>query len=560
MRLINTRTLKLEQYFGENIPPYAILSHTWGVHEGDEVTYQDWQNLQLASRIKGYTKILYACRQAQDKRLDYLWVDTNCIDKTSSAELTEAINSMFQWYRDAEVCFAYMADVSHRENETDADIQKEFLQSRWFTRGWTLQELLAPRQIKFFFNDWSKLGSRQTLAKPISQATGIKEHYLNGASLEDATIATRMSWLSRRQTTRVEDMAYCMLGIFDINMPLLYGEGMKAFIRLQEEIMKVSNDHTLFCWNWRQEFVPQNWGSMIAPHPATFQFADHLVRQESSLDPVTSYQMTNVGLRISFRKISTVSYHFASLNVIDKKHRLSVGIPLYRVYNESNIYARLPYPTCPLPLDFNPSDPLEEVYIQSKNPGVYYPLQDRHNVLVTFSNLSYNQVAIETFPNGLFNKNKGILELIEDEWSDIFDGNLRVSFAGNDIKRVIVYVATMEKNGNIFLFIEFIEFIDMFQWYYINNPEMLQTRRRKVLWAFHESLDQPFHETKLSTGLVLRARISPPTRNEIDSKFWQVHIWGIDGHDIVRDNRDDGNDNVSEVSSVGAVNDDGYHG
>ena len=551
MRLINTRTLKLEQYFGENIPPYAILSHTWGVHEGDEVTYQDWQNLQLASRIKGYTKILYACRQAQDKRLDYLWVDTNCIDKTSSAELTEAINSMFQWYRDAEVCFAYMADVFHRANDTDADIRKEFLQSRWFTRGWTLQELLAPRQMEFFFNDWSKLGSRHVLGELISQATGIEEHFLNGTSLENATIATRMSWLSRRQTTRVEDMAYCMLGIFDINMPLLYGEGMKAFIRLQEEIIKVSNDHTLFCWNWREEFVPKNWGSMIAPHPATFQSTDHLELQESSRDPVSSYQMTNVGLRISLRKISTASYYFAALNVLDQEHGLEVCIPLCRVSTESNIYARLPYPASPIPLDFNPSEPLEEIYVRQKNTGVYYPhkARDPHNVLITFPNPSNNQTTFLTNPPGLFNVGKGTLELVEDEGSGIFDGVFLVSFVGTGYRQVLIYVATMEKNGEFF---GFVEFIDRLEWGDISHSETVQITRSKALYAFSEGLHHPLHQAELSTGLILRARISVPTQNDINNRLWQIHIWETREYDLIRDH-DDSNDGMSDVSSVGAV-------
>lgn len=148
MRLINVRTLAIEQFFGSNIPPYAILSHTWGTKE---VTFQDWQDISFASSKSGYAKILGACEQAKRSNLDHIWVDTNCIDKTSSAELSEAINSMWAWYRDASVCYAYLADAPDTAPQMDSngmftvEFEDPFWQSKWFTRGWTLQELLAPR-------------------------------------------------------------------------------------------------------------------------------------------------------------------------------------------------------------------------------------------------------------------------------------------------------------------------------------------------------------------------------------------------------------------------------
>lgn len=144
--------------------------------------------------------------------------------------------------------------------------QEHFCQSKWFTRGWTLQELLAPTQLTFYARDWSKIASRSTLASVISSATKISPEYLQGGesrALSQASAAQKMAWLSSRFTTRVEDMAYCMLGIFDINMPLLYGEGSKAFIRLQEEIIKVSNDHTIFCWTWIPS-IPKDWVSYLS--------------------------------------------------------------------------------------------------------------------------------------------------------------------------------------------------------------------------------------------------------------------------------------------------------
>ena len=172
-----------------------------------------------------------------------------CIDKTSSAELSEAINSMFRWYEKAKVCYAYLSDVSG-----DANLKKdvsEFVGSRWFTRGWTLQELVAPKSVLFYsrrYTGWHFLGTKEDLCDHISAVTGIDTDTLYGAGLELASVARKMSWASHRETTRVEDTAYCLLGIFDVNMPLLYGEGKKAFLRLQEEILRSSYDYSLFAW------------------------------------------------------------------------------------------------------------------------------------------------------------------------------------------------------------------------------------------------------------------------------------------------------------------------
>ncbi|KAB5554709.1 hypothetical protein GE09DRAFT_914867, partial [Coniochaeta sp. 2T2.1] len=246
MRLINVRTLILEEFYAD-IPAYAILSHCWS---HDEVTFKEWQdNFVSAQRKKGYGKIQQACAEAMVLGYGYLWCDTNCIDKTSSAELTEAINSMFDWYALSDACLAYLDDVPSQSPRS------AFCGSRWFTRGWTLQELLAPPDVRFYDKNWAFLGLRSAMTDQVTRATGIDATFLEPTSpaiarekLDGASIAMRMSWLSTRETTRAEDLAYCMLGIFGINMPLLYGEGIKAFQRLQEEIIRATNDMTLFCW------------------------------------------------------------------------------------------------------------------------------------------------------------------------------------------------------------------------------------------------------------------------------------------------------------------------
>lgn len=287
MRLINTQTLVLAEFFGSDIPPYAILSHTWGQ---EEITFQEWMAWQsektgktrgdlVHSRKEAFTKIQGACRQAHHDKLDWLWVDTNCIDKTSSSELTEAINSMYAMYRDSVICYAFLADVPPLR-EKDHDCFRHFRKSKWFTRGWTLQELLAPKRLDFFANTWSRIGSKSgSLIQVIHKATDIELSYLSGhTDIAMASVAKKMSWISKRITTRVEDIAYCMLGIFDINMPLLYGEGMHAFTRLQNEIVRHVYDHTIFCWTW-DEHVPSNWVSMLAPVPHVFRASGGYVQR-----------------------------------------------------------------------------------------------------------------------------------------------------------------------------------------------------------------------------------------------------------------------------------------
>ncbi|RYP71079.1 hypothetical protein DL771_005013 [Monosporascus sp. 5C6A] len=249
MRLLNTCTWEMKEFVSDaHIPPYAILSHTWGSTE-DECSFQEWQHLPaLAIKQKeGFQKIEYCCRQAAKDGLEWVWIDTCCIDKTSSAELTEAINSMFRWYRNAEICYAYLSDVSRLGRAST--VHQRLERSRWFTRGWTLQELIAPAEVVFYSMDWDHIGTKSELSASISSITKIDAPFLDSKNLLSTSLAQRMSWAAHRETSRTEDIAYCLLGIFDVNMPLIYGEGMKAFQRLQEEIIKsYPYDYSLFAW------------------------------------------------------------------------------------------------------------------------------------------------------------------------------------------------------------------------------------------------------------------------------------------------------------------------
>ncbi|KAK0750496.1 heterokaryon incompatibility protein-domain-containing protein [Schizothecium vesticola] len=294
MRLLHTGTLEFETFFGD-LPLYAILSHTWGV---DEVLYEDarhgGEELRRCKKA-ALSKVLMAAQIAQREKLDYIWIDTCCIDKSSSAELSDAINSMFKWYECAFVCYSYLSDYVDSEGQNREKLEK----SRWFSRGWTLQELIAPIEVEFYDATWTVFGSRHGLSEEISRITGIDKPLLQrkhsfrpafcrhgdnessilrscpdcraaliqraqrkGVSSKGVIregeiprllggygISSRMSWAARRSTTRAEDIAYCLLGIFDVNMPLLYGEGgVRAFQRLQQEIVRHSPDHSLFAW------------------------------------------------------------------------------------------------------------------------------------------------------------------------------------------------------------------------------------------------------------------------------------------------------------------------
>src|SRR6266480_6673928 len=228
----------------DKIPPYAILSHTW--KEGQEVTFKGLTN--RTSKIKtGYDKIRFCGQQAERDGLQYFWVDTCCIDKSNSVELQQAINSMFRWYQNAAKCYVYLSDVSIKKRKASYQFaefawESAFQASRWFTRGWTLQELLAPGSVEFFSHDGKRLGDKRSLERQIYEITGIAVPALQGSSLSQFGVDERFKWAQNRETTRKEDWAYSLLGIFDVSMPLIYGEGReKAVVRLRKEINEGSN-------------------------------------------------------------------------------------------------------------------------------------------------------------------------------------------------------------------------------------------------------------------------------------------------------------------------------
>ena len=231
---------------GTDTPPYAILSHTWGSKE-EEVTFSDLTT-DSGNNKAGYRKLSFCAEQVlKDARLRHFWIDTCCIDKSSSAELSEAITSMFRWYNASNCCYVYMSDVSARKRKAEclASVptwEPTFRESRWFKRGWTLQELLAPHKVEFFSKEGTFLGDKPGLKQVIHEITDIPIKALEGTSLADFSVDDRMSWAEKRETSREEDAAYSMLGLFSVSMPALYGEGRKlAWKRLKKEIREMQD-------------------------------------------------------------------------------------------------------------------------------------------------------------------------------------------------------------------------------------------------------------------------------------------------------------------------------
>ena len=273
------RRTKVLDFHDDEATEYAILSHRW--IDDTEVNYEEMidlgkMDMQEQNEIRGrqgYKKILDTCKQTKEDGYKWVWIDTCCIDKRSSAELSEAINSMYRWYGNARACYAYLHDVDGPSFPTQQDEEKYRKSNgwpEWFSRGWTLQEMIAPSDVEFFNKDWQPIGNKKTLAKALESITRVPKHILaDGLEGNRPCVAQIMSWAANRTTTRAEDRSYSLMGLLDVNMSMLYGEGKKAFHRLQLEIIRLSNDQSIFAWGWHRGDV--GIGSVLADDPSFFE-------------------------------------------------------------------------------------------------------------------------------------------------------------------------------------------------------------------------------------------------------------------------------------------------
>jgi hypothetical protein len=418
MRLIDVDTIELRWFNDDATPEYAILSHTWGA---EEISYQElvWINRIKAFTVEtpsssiaslnsqdeqsplilaametmlrgnwspgaslnsvtgddllnkqGYSKILNSAREAKTLGFQYIWADSVCINKESSAELQEAINSMYRWYKDAEVCLVYLEDVcppkyGNGQSQTGSEIAKHALEtSRWRTRGWTLQELVAPAVCRFYFRDWTLMGEKEEYLQELSEATGVPIFALEERRLvSEVSVAERMSWAAYRQTTRVEDLAYCLLGLFDIQMPLLYGEGAKAFTRLQEEILKTTDDYSLFAWQ-AAESDKGIYRGLLARSPAEFRGCQSFEREDTiSTFPINP---TPLGLHIQLECLPDPHDKSRVLAMIRASNSMNQRLAIHlKCLDGDKQYARVDAGSL-IPIDDWPTGQLRTVYVRQK--------------------------------------------------------------------------------------------------------------------------------------------------------------------------------------------------
>ncbi|POS80048.1 hypothetical protein DHEL01_v201566 [Diaporthe helianthi] len=316
MRLLETDKLEVAFVRDDAIPPYAILSHTWA---DNEISLQDMQGSSTKHtprKSRSLKKCTDAARLAASHGYRWIWIDTCCIDKTSSAELSEAINSMYKWYENASVCYVFLEDYPMDKQEANERLEElpetwTLHESRWATRGWTLQELVAPKVVRLYTKDWHYMGEKHdpSVCNALMRATGIETGVLSGhVAVAEISVANRMKWASKRLTTRPEDLAYCLMGLFGVNMPLLYGEGgSRAFIRLQEQILKETDDESIFAWELQPrdedeaaQHNDEGMHGLLATSPSCFQNIRSIYLMPWGFQSPSSvpWSMTNRGLHV----------------------------------------------------------------------------------------------------------------------------------------------------------------------------------------------------------------------------------------------------------------------
>ncbi|KAK4062778.1 uncharacterized protein Triagg1_9648 [Trichoderma aggressivum f. europaeum] len=429
IRLINMETLKLETFSGKKVPKYAILSHTWGT-DSEELTFDDLRKGITDKPGIGTIKFKGCCdlvikeniKEEKENKMKHVWIDTCCIDKSSSSELQEAINAMFDWYANASVCYAYLSDVP-QDDKLPSDSESKFFTSRWFSRGWTLQELLAPKEVRFYNAEWKPIGDKIELSRTIEKITGISWLVLKGIDkIHNASVAQRMSWAARRETTRPEDLAYCLLGIFDIHMSMLYPEGGKnAFFRLQDLIMKKTGDDSILAWDHSEPPNPQDrtiGDEIFAVSPAYFANSGKIVARK----PERIFSEINVlGGRLGINlplHIAESGELFGLLNCGPKSTKEGiqcVGIPLAKATSGApNEYIRPKKRSlrlCPAPAPDSSTQ-----WIQIKKDGQKDTTADQQCWLYEDASFAkFHLELMEVHPSSWWDKKKGMISGMDSD-------------------------------------------------------------------------------------------------------------------------------------------------
>ena len=380
------RRTKVLEFGDDEATKYAILSHRW--IDPTEVDYEEMIDLakmnkkesdEIRGRL-GYKKLLDTCQQAKKDGYKWVWVDTCCVDKRSSAELSEAINSMYRWYENSKICYAYLHDVRGSSLPTASD-ESRYPKSNgwpeWFSRGWTLQEMIAPRNLRFFNKDWQVIGDKISLARTLSYITNVPQHTLTeGLSCHRPCVAQIMSWAANRTTTRVEDRAYSLMGLLNVNMPMLYGEGKKAFHRLQLEIIRTSNDQSIFAWGRNDGQT----GSILAEDPRFFKDCSSMVLMghDDLLESLKEY--------ISSEELPSIDRdHFGVFPITNRGIQIWI---LLRAYRDSDSVFK-----AWLPCRYNASGPPVTINLTLQNFN-YYRYSSLVWQLPTEGNIQFRKVHL----------------------------------------------------------------------------------------------------------------------------------------------------------------------
>lgn len=267
MRFLHTKTFVLHDFTG---PPssYAVFFHA---HGSDDIGFEDFSKPQMLLCKDGFHRLWQACSRARNHGSEWLWSDAVCIDRGSSTALTEAFNSLARIYQHCIFSIIYLEDLPCSDC-VGGGLEKRLAKCAWLRNVWVLPQLIFPKHSFIYDRDWAEIGTKASLARQLSLVTSIEQSVLiNPAALGEYSVAKRMSWASHLEASRPEDRSFALLGILGVHMPIVYGEGQKAFIRLQEEILRDTNDYSLFAW--RPE-VPQEYRGLFAYSPAEFQHFD----------------------------------------------------------------------------------------------------------------------------------------------------------------------------------------------------------------------------------------------------------------------------------------------
>ena len=431
MRLIDVEKKRLEEFIGGNIPPYAILSHTWGANE-DEILYEDIEQGNINKSGPQLFKFEECCKQTLRDGLKYAWIDTCCIPRSDFTELGEAINSMFRWYKNTAVCYAYLADVPPGVDCSNPN--SKFFTSRWFTRGWTLQELLAPKEVRFYDAAWNFLGTKADMSIAIETITGIPRPVLQGwASLDTQSVAQRMSWASKRVTKRPEDIAYCLLGLFGVYLNMIYGEGAEeAFSRLQQKIMTEVRDDSILAWGLNvREPVPKGLkpvlsAGALARSPSDFVNCRRIRSRQRYIGPMHSLEISggclSVNLQLHKEKNGDL-YGVLNCGPDDTDDDVVV-IPLHAVSSESSEYIRPKYH----PVHIRNKKSLEGspklIYIQKDQASGNGQLANRRHWFYVEESIETNLELIDVQPRSRWQKNHGMIVTANESGSDVGERSL----------------------------------------------------------------------------------------------------------------------------------------